>query len=272
MRNWIPAVALSVLSGCTSLSTRADCRASQRSEVDGDFSAHWVYYRSEIPEAATRATVVIFPPTGGVTQLENWYAKRVCKAGYNAIVVKNWTGDDDLEPDFDRHSRHFARAHRAFEILSAANPGRIRLLGTSLGGLYSLSLMARHDSIERAALITVGAPFTAIVAESGHSELVAVKKKRMKNFSIATEAEYRVRIDGALAHWDDIDKISEFDRPVLMVIGTKDETVPSRYQRDLAKLIKPRQTIEIESGHFLSILTAYFSHVDTVTSFLTAED
>lgn len=252
------------------------CEVSERTQNSGEFQLSWQEFRPSLAKPEL-GTVFIFPPTGGATFLESRYAKKICAQGWPAVVVKSWTGDNNREDDFARHALHFQRAKRAFAMLTAGYPGPVRLLGTSLGGLYTISFMqsareTQSDKIQKAVVIVAGVPFSTVITDSHHSELSAVRERRMKAFQLSSREAYQQKLAESLVQWDrpqTLNPASGRRIPTLAVIGLQDDVVPTSHQREFAKLWQPAKVIEINSGHFWSIVRAYWSFSDQIVTFLT---
>ena len=81
---------------CLILVAGSSCLAEQKrlSSADGDFEVTYYEYAPEDEQTVVR-TVVIFPPTGGITCLDKSYARKIKKRGARAIVLSDWTGKSE---------------------------------------------------------------------------------------------------------------------------------------------------------------------------------
>ncbi len=246
------------------------CTQETKTAQDGsDFSVRWLAYEP----ATSHGTVFILPPTGGSNTLDRRYAEKICTRGWTALAFEKWTGDEDHDEDFARHRRHFERVRRAFDLVSKSYPQPYRMLGASLGGLYSLSLINRVATIDKAALIVTGAPFSAVITESSQSELVDVKKKRIEKLGIKDLDEYQAHVKEALREWDSIETIqasATANKSILQVLALKDTLVPTHLQKDLIGYLKTQKVFTLNASHFWAIVGAYWYHSNEIADFLTA--
>ena len=72
------------------------------SSADGEFEVAYYEYAPEDEQSVVR-TVVIFPPTGGITFLDKSYARKIKKRGARAIVLSHWTGKSEESLDLRLH-------------------------------------------------------------------------------------------------------------------------------------------------------------------------
>jgi pimeloyl-ACP methyl ester carboxylesterase len=253
-------------------SHQASCAPSaQHGSSQQNFSVKWAYYEGT---SANSALVVIMPPTGGATVLDRWYAKKLCQAGQSAVILESWTGDDDLASDVERHNRHFARSLQAISFMAQTYDRPLRLLGTSVGGLYALSALMRLPAVEKAVLITAGAPFSGIVVDSEHEDLARVRQVRMSDLQLPDHAAYRQLMDQVMQEWTSMQQLTPElgqKKPTLVVVGLEDTIVPTPYQVDLAKRLQPSKLFSFQANHFWTIVRTYWKLSDQIVDFLRAD-
>lgn len=228
--------------------------------------------------------VVIFPPTGGSTSLDRGYAKSLQKAGVNTWVIEEWTGYDEFALDPELHDRHISRAKRAFAFVKKEWPGKIRLLGTSLGGMYVAALAAEHPEIENWVAIASGAPFSRVLAQSEQEQSAKIRQARKPEWKFQNKEEYESILGEAISQ--DIlpprfsgKRIPGIEGPksrgtawtqkdVMLIIATEDDSVPTESQFDLWQAVGKPRKIEIANSHVWAIIKAYWSHGNDVTEHL----
>ena len=245
----------------------------QLSASDG-FTIEWTEFQPPMSTVGAREserrTIIIMPPTGGVTPIDRRLATRLCRENQIVAVVKTWTGLE--EPgviDFELHNRHYTRANRVLGTLASTYPGPLRLLGTSLGAQYSVSALSRMTRFERAVLEVGGSPFSHVIADSNNREMKLLRDRRMAELGVKSQDDYRATLDRVFK-WNDEEVLSEIPKrtKIMMVISLKDDAVPTANQLHLASLLNPVKLIRIEKDHVGTIVDAYLSHDDEILDFL----
>lgn len=231
--------------------------------------------------------VVIFPPTGGATSLEKWYAEEICEQGGFAILVNDWTDAQETALDPELHDRHLQRSLKVYETLERKWKGPFRALGTSLGGLYAAAISVHHPW-EKMVLITAGGPLSEVLATSDQKSLQELKAKRMQKWGLRSDKQY----EGVLGQAISFDflpprfpaygpKVPGIQGPsassprsrvstddVLMFIARGDETVPLRTQENLWKALGEPRRIDLSANHFWGIVGTYWNHSSELIDFL----
>lgn len=241
--------------------------------ADPGFRVQYELYAAD--DSGSPPWVVLLPPTGGANFLDRRYARKLRDQGASVMLVTDWTGLTEEPKDLGIHNRGLALSLRAFDLLRArAGGARLRLFGTSLGGLFAAT-MAYHrpDGVERLVLVVTGGPLSRVVATSKLSNLVQLKKDRRAQLGFADDEAYRK----ILADKIPLDFIA--DKPyevapekVLMVIAKSDESVPTVTQETLwEKLGKPRR-LDVDGGHFFTIIGSYLWRASELTEFVSRND
>lgn len=220
------------------------------------------------PKARSSATVIIMPPTGGENILDRFYARNFCKRGLGAVLMKTWTSDTESTLEFDSHDNGFKRAIHAVTRTLEFVPGRIGILGTSLGSLYASTLLAIEPRIESGVLIVGGSPLSTILATSSLPTVKRQREERMKNLGIESVAAYEQAIKDKV--YLDVSNFLPLrpDKSVFMINALKDTVIPSETQQILwNELGRPRK-LEINAGHAGTIFKSYFRYHREIESFL----
>ncbi|MEO5666759.1 MAG: hypothetical protein ABIR96_01735 [Bdellovibrionota bacterium] len=221
------------------------------------------------PEAGDQlANVIILPPTGGENTLDRLYARDFCNRGLGALLVKTWTYDTESSLDFSTHDNGYRRAVHAVEAIMKFVPGRIGILGTSLGSLYASVLLASEPRIESAVLIVSGAPLWTILAKSQMGPVKAQREQRMKNLGIASVDAYEAQMKKVI-HFD----VTRFlplsrEKKVFMVNALKDKFVASQTQQALWRALGRPAKVDINAGHLGTVFRAYLWHHQKIEDFL----
>jgi hypothetical protein len=232
--------------------------------VDGRGSV--IVYDEYIPtrrDFASRASVVILPPTGGETFIDRGYARSLCRRQVIGVIVKHWSHDTEAGMDLETHDRGFARGIVAIRrvkhwILAERPKGKLGILGTSVGGLYAGLALSVDPDFSAGSLIVAGAPLATILARSTLPAVVKQRETRMKAFSIASQEEYEER----LAREIDLDMLKAGNllssRPMLMIRSSIDTVVPASTQEVLWNAAGSPDGLVYSSNHKWSIVRAYF--------------
>ena len=214
-------------------------------------------------------TVVIYPPTGGVTRLERSYAKQFAKRGATAIVLTNWTGLSESTLELSIHQTLHERAMKAFEVtmLNIPDTHSISVLGTSVGGIFTSLIAAMFDRPDRYLIIGAGAPVAEVISQSDQSDLAKARDQRYEKYGFSTEAEYAEELSKVFnLEPTEMSKPAEGVRLGAFVL-TEDTTVPTHHQYKLAEHWQA-QVWEIEASHVWGIFRAWWSYSDEIADFL----
>lgn len=254
-----------------------DCRGlnveRHRVQDKDGFQVEFQAYEPLFGKGQMASSVLILPPTGGVTWLEHRYAKMIAHRGMRAVMLESWTGDYERNLDFGVHDRHLKRSNRAIQLILEKYPNSsFRVLGTSLGSLYGLSALARVDRIEAGVLITCGAPFSRVIGDSLHSNMNHLRDERMTRFKIKSHEEYVSWLDRYVT-WNDINLIQQSiagRKRIFQVLANNDEWVPSRWQYHLRDIIGGGPCLKFEASHIRSILEAHLFYRDMIIDFISS--
>jgi len=217
--------------------------------------------------------VVLMPPTGGVSFLEKAYARALAKRGARVAVVKRWTYDDETSLDLEIHSRLFRRALTAISAISEIFPENIpvTLMGTSLGGLSAAMGASLFDRFDRVMVIAAGGPYASLIAESDHKNLRRLRELRMDHFGFKSIEEYRAAVD-AVYDLGPFEAPPNFKNKILgMIILTKDESVPTRFQENLFELWQPEFFRRIDKTHIPGIIETRIRYFNEILNFVFPE-
>lgn len=254
-----------------------------RDKSDSNFEVKISKY--EVAQPKRDFLAVIFPPTGGSTSLDRGYAKSLQKKGVNVWVIEEWTGFDEFSVDPELHDRHITRARKAFEFVRKERPGKYRLLGTSLGGMYVAALAAEHPEIENWVAIASGAPFSRVLAHSEQEVSEKLRQARKPEWNFRSKDEYEAILGEAISQ--DIlpprqagkrvpgiegpksEGVRWSQKDILMILATEDDSVPTESQFELWQAVGKPRKIEIANSHVWAIVKAYWSYGDEVVDHLT---
>lgn len=215
--------------------------------------------------------VVILPPIGGTTLLEDRYAKKVCAKGVNAYVFVNWT--DDMEESVDDlavHNRGTLRGLHAVEIFLDNYTKPTRILGTSLGGLYAGIAVGKFGLIEKAAIIASGTNLPQILATSSLSPLKSLKQKRYEIFKFSSEDDYAQEVKKHLSVEASDFKYSLINKKLLFFRTRSDTVIRPEFQDELINLFSKENVTVYHTrfGHTSGIVYTSVRRANLIASFL----
>lgn len=224
------------------------------------------------PMSPSNKTIIILPPTGGVTLLERRYAAQLCQQKFNAIILAQWSGDNEHSLDLDIHQRLYDRAQRALKLLiDSLDSTYIGLLGTSVGGIHASMAITHINRINSVFTIAAGAPVASIIVHSDQKVLAKAKRARMKQFDFRSEVDYEKALQQHI-FWDIFNpQVPIENKSFGMIIATKDMTVPTPYQIKLKEFWQPSTVIQIPYGHISGILWSSFFYNKEILSFFVTD-
>lgn len=268
----------------TGIACAVSFKASQAE--DGNFQVKTETCGSE----KAKVKVVIFPPTGGATTLERWYAEKICDRGGFAILINDWTEAQETATDPELHDRHMQRSLKVYKNLEKKWKGPFRVLGTSLGGLYAAAI-SMHHPWEKMVLITAGGPLSQVLATSDLTSLIELREKREKLWNFRSEQEYEGILGKAISldllpprYPNYVPKIGGVVGPsakaskslvpseqILMSLASSDGTVPYETQEKLWEALGKPKRFDLSGNHFFGILWTYWYYSEEISDFLAGD-
>lgn len=219
-----------------------------------------------------RPNILILPPTGGMTLLDSNMAKKLCRAGFDATILKRWSGDNEKAEDLGLHQRLFTKAMRAIELtLKSYSSSFHGILGTSVGGCFTAVAMNQFPQLNAAFVIAAGIPIPSIIVQSDHPSMRHLYKARFEKYGFKNDEEY-LRSLAPQFHLDPLQTPPLFRGKKLgLSIVTRDTMVPTADQKKLMELWNPETIFQIKAGHFWGIVGTWWKHDrDIVRFFLEA--
>ncbi len=189
------------------------------------------------PRTGSEAQVLILPPTGGENLIDRLYARKLCKRGLGAVLVKTWSYDTE----------------------------------TSLGALYAATLLGSEKRIETGVIIVGGSPLSEILATSTIPGVTQQRVSRIEKLKLQDAQDYRLLMDKKI----NLDA-SNFlplarGKSALMVTALKDKIVPTSTQLNLWEEMGRPARIDIKAGHLGAMISAYTWHRRSIEDFLVRE-
>ena len=219
------------------------------------FFVQLTFYSNSVP---SQKSILILPPTGGVTVLDRSYARNFCEAGFDVYLLQHWTDDAEKSDDLQFHQRFYSRVQRALDItLRQVKSVFIGLLGTSVGGIQAAQAASLQDRLNAVFVIAAGAPIPLITVDSDQKAMQDLKDRRFVQFHFHNREEYLKALDPEIP-MDPFKLPPKFKNKDLgMVIAEEDTTVPTAQQKSLQELWKPRTVITFSNGHVGAIVKTW---------------
>jgi hypothetical protein len=181
------------------------------------------------PKDARRPLILYFHGNGGSLVDREGRFRRLAQRGYGllAISYRGYGGSTGAPSEAgllrDAETAYGETWRRGFA------PGRIVIMGESLGTGVATIIAARHDA-------------AALVLDSPFASIVDVASTHFPMFPVSFALRDRFRADEA---------IGKTRAPVLMVVGLRDPVTPAESARKLFALARePKTLIELpEAGH-----------------------
>lgn len=222
-------------------------------------------------------TVLIIPPLGGASPLDETYAYSLCALGFRAVVLERWAPNSRDEFDFSAHDRQAVRIISAIrhivEYIAPTRKNQLGIFGTSAGAIISALAVGFEPRLSAAVLIVGGGGLADLYAYSTESGIAELRKKRMKEFGYGSVAEYHQALkEHILIEPLDFARFSGPKR-VLMVIAERDSMVPTANQWALHRAFGSQDALLFSGGHYLAVADALTRrHRDFFTFFNTHLD
>jgi dipeptidyl aminopeptidase/acylaminoacyl peptidase len=226
-------------------------------EADGNVLAGWLY----LPEGGGKYPAVCLchgipsgkppePGDGGYPAL----AETVCREGF-AVMFFNFRGTGDSGGDLDILG--WTRDLRAAVDYLYQSPGvdgsRLWLVGFSAGAATSVYVASHDKRVSGVAACACPADFSLILDGNGGDAYL----ERFREMGAIKDAGFPLTVEGWLDNFREVTRLHHVagiaPRPLLLVHGSADETVPVNDARRLyGEAGEPKQLVILEgAGHRL---------------------
>ena len=226
-------------------------------EVDGNILAGWLY----LPEGGGRHPAVCLchgipsgnppdPGDGGYPLL----AETVCRQGF-AVMIFNFrgTGESGGNLDILGWTRDLQAAVDYLYRAPDVDGSRLWLAGFSAGAATSVYVASRDRRVSGVAACACPADFSLILEDQGWESFT----ERFRNMGAIKDADFPTSVEGWLDNFREVTPLDHVagiaPRPLLLVHGSGDETVPVSHARRLYERAgEPKQLVVLEgAGHRL---------------------
>ncbi len=212
-----------------------------------------------------KSLLVIHPPTGGVTSLNEDLASRACDEGFQVVIVTGAINDKFHDAQKGIHDKETLKAAAIMrEVLVYTNSERALCYGESLGGLVCAGVFKVEPKYRGGVLVVTGSPFNEVLAYSELDRLVKLKKKRKKLWGFKTDSEYESLLFEDISLEPTLFARANFRNRVWMFLSKSDTTVQSQNQKVLWSLLEKPRVQWFETNHVLSIARMMFYQTEVV--------
>ena len=228
-----------------------------------------------VPTAAERyfSEVLIFPsmryPNRGATALEKKYASHLCKNYIATNVIHDWDGYFNPENlSLVSHDEMTMRLFNVGKTIINYIQKPVHLLGISGGAIYAPMILSLDDRAKGGVFIVGGAPLSKILADSKQKAIKLQREQRIKNFQIYEHFSYLKTLNQSISISPEMLVDTSKKNNVLLIIGSKDKTVPYRYQNELWQVWEKPKKYTFNAGHMMTILNSYFFKHGKIEAFI----
>lgn len=217
-------------------------------------------------------TVLILPPTGGVTTAEEGYAYALCLMRFRVVLIDGWGFDRRGDLDWASHDREQARALTAVRhIIEAVRPTRARqigIIGTSAGAIAAALAVGYEARIAAAAIIVGGGDVADILTRSTEKSVASVRERRMSKFGLRSPEDYRSTLRKNLVI-EPLDFVGySGSKKVWTLIADQDDMVPTDDQWKLYRAFGSQELMQYSGGHVPAVADAFVHRHRDLLGFL----
>lgn len=187
-------------------------------------------------------TILHFHGNAGNIESHVFFTQNLPPNGFNVFIF-DYRGYGRSEGSARRRDALIADGHAALDALLArpdVDPTRIGMYGQSLGGAIALNVMADRPELRAAVVESPFASWRLVAANAVSGDPPGILGRLLASVLIKDDR----RPDEAIAR---------IDRPVLLLHGTADTTVPVSHSRLLAAASPTTELVEIPGGEHNSL-------------------
>ncbi len=181
-------------------------------------------------------------------------AERICRGGFT-VMIFNFRGTGDSQGNFDimGWTRDLGAALDYLASLPEVTGSGLRLLGFSVGAAVSIYVAVQDMRVSSVAACACPAEFNSLVSKGSALEVVT----HFRKVGIIRDRDFPDSDGGWLHSFQQISPLRYVSRlsprPLLLVHGSQDETVPVSHARKLyAEAGEPKRLVIIDgAGHQL---------------------
>ncbi len=153
----------------------------------------FVKYRHVQPKSAKKikATIFIFPPTGGENIVDRLYARSLAVEGFEVFILQKWTGYEIKGYLYNLHNKFYGSAQKALnKVITKASTNIFGILGTSVGALHTSIALTTNGKMSAGFIIVGGLPIPDLIVKSSQQAMKDLKAKRYKAYNLKNDEQY----------------------------------------------------------------------------------
>jgi len=221
------------------------------------------------------SAILILPTILGETRVERGFATSLCRAGFRALILdvtKDTTPEYEIE-NLTTHDESFAFALTSVQAVLAVLKtdttlsGKFGLMGASQGGLFSTYVAGSEPAISASVIIVGAGNLPGVLTYSDQKGVKAIRDARKARLNIRTSVEY----EGVLKQAITLDPLSAARNiapdAAYLFVATRDTTVPSRYQLELAETVAGARVRKMDTNHVNGIIRAGKTYGKDITNY-----
>lgn len=240
-----------------SFNLNASINATEVNAFNGDLNIKAQVF---MPETNPEAILILTPTIAGLSFIEKSLARYFSKNRFMVIVPLPYLSEVDKErPTVENLDREFLLpANNAQIFLKNLNQNALQLpvfaLGASQGGFRTLIITSQLTEVKASWIVTAGADFASIYANSKVKKIVDFKNKLKNVYQLSTDQAVEDFLRTELKN-DPMNLCKQFDKPFVQVIALKDVKVPTENQLKLRDACPSHEVIYLNAGHVSASLS-----------------
>lgn len=241
----------------------------------GPFDIEARVYRPLVAPGATFPVVFILPPVVGETPLDGALGLSLCLNGVGAYILDVLNNPPEAEQvqNLNTHEDALIRAEVALKRFiddlqsDPAVKKSFGILGASQGGIISSYLSGVEERINASVIIAGGGNIPEILRESEQDSVKTLRENRITAFNLSGKEAYEKLIAPFITLEPLVVASNVKPNSMLLFVITRDQDVPTKNQRDLVRVVRNPEVIEINNIHVPGIVEASTVYADRILNF-----
>ena len=221
------------------------------------------------------STVLILPTILGESRVERGFAVSLCRAGFRAMIL-DVTQDTTAQYEIENLSSHDESFTYALASVRAVieglrtDPtlsGKFGLLGASQGALFGTFVAGSEPAITASVLIVGAGNLPGVLTYSDQKNVKAIREARKARLNIRSDAQYEQTLAAAITLDPQAQARTIAPDAAYLFIATRDTTVPTKYQLELAQVMSGARVKKMDTNHVNGIIRAGQTYGNDIISY-----
>lgn len=225
--------------------------------------------------AARRPAIVLFPPLQGLSPFDTGFARAFAKAGFVVFISQVSHGIEEfsrIEPLMQEFVDATIDNRILFDEIQRRDDvivDNLNIFGISLGAIRASMFYGVEPRIKKATLIVGGGNLPSIIVNSMVDTVVALREKFFSNYNISNLDDLENLLRKQLL-WDPIYSAENRlgGQNCMMIVGEKDDKVPSIRQYELVSSLKCSTVKYINKNHVPTATATFLNKSPIIKFFL----